>query len=184
MLQDSTTALGVLSNDSGAPDSGETLSVTLVSTPAHGTATITGGGASISYASTAGYTGSDSFTYTISDGNGGTDSADVAISVQAVNTKPVNTLPGPQTRSEDSQLLFSVRAGTRSRSPTPQYVSVRSGVGGRTATFTWARSPALTPIGTGTASVSAQGTLAALNIGLNKRATRRRRATTARPRSR
>ncbi len=80
-------SLNVLANDSD-PD-GDTLAITAVGAAAHGTATIAGN--RINYVPAAGYTGADSFTYTISDGKGGTASATVAITVAttAVNRPPV-----------------------------------------------------------------------------------------------
>ncbi len=82
------TLVAVLGNDSD-PDN-DPLTITAVSTPAHGTATIGTGG--ILYTPATGYTGSDSFTYTISDGRGGTATATVAVTVQASgvgNSPPV-----------------------------------------------------------------------------------------------
>ena len=79
--------LNVLANDSD-PD-GDTLTITSVSTPAHGSASISGN--RVLYTPAAGYSGADSFTYTIADGNGGTASASVSITVfpPAVNNPPV-----------------------------------------------------------------------------------------------
>jgi outer membrane protein OmpA-like peptidoglycan-associated protein len=57
-------SVAVLGNDSD-PD-GDSLTITTVSTPANGTATISAG--SVRYTPRAGFAGSDSFTYTISDG--------------------------------------------------------------------------------------------------------------------
>ncbi|MBN8480164.1 MAG: tandem-95 repeat protein [Xanthomonadales bacterium] len=82
------TLVAVLGNDSD-PDN-DALTITAVSTPAHGTAVIGTGG--ILYTPAAGYVGSDSFTYTISDGRGGTATATVAVTVQssgAANHAPV-----------------------------------------------------------------------------------------------
>ncbi len=76
-FESSANLVDVLANDSD-PD-GDTLTITAVSSPAHGTATITSGG--ISYTPAAGYSGADSFTYTISDGRGGTATASVAVTV-------------------------------------------------------------------------------------------------------
>ncbi len=76
-FESSANLVNVLANDSD-PD-GDTLTITAVSTPAHGSATITSGG--ISYTPAAGYSGADSFTYTISDGRGGTATASVAVTV-------------------------------------------------------------------------------------------------------
>ena len=68
---------------------GDSLTVTSVGTPAHGTAVIQGG--NVRYTPSPNYNGGDSFTYTISDGHGGTDSASVAMTVTPVNDPPVAT---------------------------------------------------------------------------------------------
>ncbi|MBK7470521.1 MAG: tandem-95 repeat protein [Betaproteobacteria bacterium] len=83
----SANSLNVLANDSD-PD-GDVLSITAVSVPAHGTASIVGN--RVSYTPTPGYVGADSFTYTIADGRGGTASATVSITVAnpAGNAPPV-----------------------------------------------------------------------------------------------
>lgn len=70
-------AVAVLANDSD-PD-GDALSVTAVSKPAHGTATIANG--AVTYTPAAGYTGPDSFTYTVADGRGGTATGTVTLTV-------------------------------------------------------------------------------------------------------
>lgn len=84
--------VGVVGNDSIAPDTGENLSVTALNgTAANGsgnTAAIptTGGGSVrlegflIKYTSP-GATGTDSFTYTVSDGRGGTSTATVQVNI-------------------------------------------------------------------------------------------------------
>ena len=84
----SANSLNVLANDSD-PD-GDTLSITAAGAPAHGTATIAGN--RINYTPAAGYSGADSFTYSIADGKGGTASATVSIIVAvpaAPNRPPV-----------------------------------------------------------------------------------------------
>src|SRR5207249_4477827 len=68
---------------------GDTLTVTSVGSPAHGTAVIQGG--NVRYTPNANYNGGDSFPYTVSDGNGGTDTASVAVTVTPVNDPPVAT---------------------------------------------------------------------------------------------
>ena len=80
--------VSVLTNDTD-PDN-DLLTVTGASTPAHGT-TVVNPGATVTYTPATDYTGTDSFTYTISDGNGGTASATVSISVNLVNSPPVAT---------------------------------------------------------------------------------------------
>jgi hypothetical protein len=71
------TPIDVLANDSD-PDN-DTLTITAVGAAAHGVATISGG--VVSYVPAADYSGADSFTYTISDGNGGTATATVNVTV-------------------------------------------------------------------------------------------------------
>src|SRR5262249_37529116 len=66
---------------------GDSLAVTAVTQPAHGSASFTASGAT--YTPAANYNGSDSFTYTISDGHGGTASAAVSVTVTAVNDPPI-----------------------------------------------------------------------------------------------
>jgi chitinase len=72
------TRIAVLVNDSD-PD-GDVLSVSSITTPANGSATLNSDG-TVTYTARAGYVGSDTFSYTISDGRGGTASASVALTV-------------------------------------------------------------------------------------------------------
>ena len=80
-------AVDPLTNDRDVD--GNTLIITAVSDPPNGTATMVSGGSNVNYTPDSNYNGPDSFTYTISDGNGGTDTATVSISVTAVNDAPV-----------------------------------------------------------------------------------------------
>jgi Ca2+-binding RTX toxin-like protein len=100
------TDIAVRANDSD-PD-GHPLTITSVSTPAHGTATINANG-TIRYTPTSGYLGPDSFTYTISDGHGGTDTATVSITVAAVDDPPI-ALNDSTTVNEDSFVDIAVKA--------------------------------------------------------------------------
>ncbi|MBM2617302.1 tandem-95 repeat protein [Actinoplanes sp. LDG1-06] len=70
----------VLANDTD-PNTGQKLTVTTVGTPAHGTATIVNG--KVRYKAAADYAGIDTFTYTISDGQGGTAQATVTVTVSS-----------------------------------------------------------------------------------------------------
>ena len=72
----------VLANDLSAPDPTETLTVSAVTQPAHGAVTISSDGTKVLYTPTAGYTGADSFTYTIKDAGNLTDTATVNITVR------------------------------------------------------------------------------------------------------
>jgi hypothetical protein len=89
--------INVLANDSFAPDAGETLTITAVTQGTNGSVAITGGGTAVTYTPNANYFGPDSFTYTISDGNGGTDTATVSITVTPVNDPPVANAGPDQT---------------------------------------------------------------------------------------
>ncbi len=72
--------LDVLGNDSD-PD-GNTLSILSTTNPLNGTVTIVGGGNdALLYTPGPNFTGTDQFEYTINDGNGGTTSATVTITV-------------------------------------------------------------------------------------------------------
>ncbi len=82
------TAIPVLANDSILPDVGETLTITAVTQPASGTVVITGGGTGLTFAPAANFFGVTTFTYTVSDGNGGSDTATVTMTVTAVNDAP------------------------------------------------------------------------------------------------
>jgi len=70
-----TTTINVLANDTD-PE-GDDLTVTGVTAGQHGTATISADGKKVLYTPNAGYSGTDYFSYTISDNNGNTSSANV-----------------------------------------------------------------------------------------------------------
>jgi VCBS repeat-containing protein len=80
--------INVLSNDTDTEN--DALTVSSVIQGAHGSVAVTNGGSNISYTPNANYTGSDSFTYTISDGNGGTSTATVSVSVLAPTAAPAS----------------------------------------------------------------------------------------------
>jgi cyclophilin family peptidyl-prolyl cis-trans isomerase len=74
--------LDLLANDSIAPDEGETLTITGVSNVSTGaTVTISNDSMSVVYSPATDSLGDDTFTYTIDDGNGGTDTATVTVDV-------------------------------------------------------------------------------------------------------
>jgi hypothetical protein len=72
--------IDVLANDSDSD--GDTLTITGSTAPAHGTVTCTA--TQCQYTPANGFTGTDSFQYTISDGHGGTATATVSVTVSAV----------------------------------------------------------------------------------------------------
>ena len=78
--------VNVLANDSDVD--GDALSVTATTAPANGTAVINADG-TVTYTANTNFSGSDSFIYTVTDGNGGTASATVSVNVANVNLAPV-----------------------------------------------------------------------------------------------
>jgi len=80
----SANVIDVLANDSD-PD-GDTLTITAVTQGAHGS--VVNNGTSVSYTPAPAFFGTDSFTYTIDDGNGNTATATVHVTVNHVNHPP------------------------------------------------------------------------------------------------
>lgn len=84
--EDSAGTATVLANDSDPEN--DTLSVSIASPPANGTASVTSA-QEIEYTPNADFHGTDSLSYTLSDGNGGTAVATLSIEVRPVNDAPV-----------------------------------------------------------------------------------------------
>ena len=76
----------MLSNDTDPDD--QPLTITAVTQGANGTVAIVAGGLAVSYSPAANFFGSDSFTYTIQDPRGDTDTATVNVTVSPVNDAP------------------------------------------------------------------------------------------------
>lgn len=83
--EDSAVVIAVLDNDSD-PDN-DTLTVSAFGQGADGT--VTNSNSVLTYTPNANFHGTDSFTYTISDGRGGVATATVSVIVNAVNDQPV-----------------------------------------------------------------------------------------------
>ena len=101
----------VLNGDTD-PDSTDVLSVSGVSAPGSGTATITNGGADVSYdpngqfeALDTGEAGSDTFSYTVADGNGGTDTGDVTMTIDGANDAPSATAVSDSTTEDTAKAV-------------------------------------------------------------------------------
>ncbi|HEY3165369.1 MAG TPA: Ig-like domain-containing protein [Candidatus Limnocylindrales bacterium] len=104
--EDLATDIAVLANDTD-PD-GDGLTVTAVTDPPHGLATINGNG-TVHYVPDANYAGDDAFSYTVSDGHGGSDSASVAVHLQAAPDPPV-AVDDAATTAEDTPVDVAVLA--------------------------------------------------------------------------
>ncbi len=89
--EDTATNIDVLANDTDVDNTNAQLSVSSVGAAGHATATKNADG-TIKYVPDADYSGPDSFTYTVSDGNGGADFATVNVTVTPVNDPPAVAL--------------------------------------------------------------------------------------------
>ncbi len=104
VTEDGSVLIDVRANDTDAE--GDALTLTAASAT-NGTAEIQGG--QIRFTPDANYSGPASVTYTVSDGNGGTDTATVAVTVTPVNDAPV-AADDQATVTEDGSVLIDVRA--------------------------------------------------------------------------
>jgi len=102
--EDSSVNIDVLSNDNDID--GDTLSVTSATQGSNGAVTINGDN-TVTYAPASNFNGQDSFTYTISDGNGGMATATVMIIVSAIDDTSVAN-DDAVTTNEDTSVNISV----------------------------------------------------------------------------
>jgi len=84
-IEDTSSSIAVLSNDRDSD--GDPLTVTGFTDGANGTV-IDNGDGTLTYTPDLNFNGSDSFSYTVGDGNGGFDTATVTVDVTAVNDAP------------------------------------------------------------------------------------------------
>jgi len=101
--EDTPVTINVRSNDSD-PD-GDGLAVQSVTQGAHGS--VTTNGLTVTYSPSANFNGNDAFTYVVADGKGGTDSADVNVTVGALNDAPVAQADSAST-PEDTPVTINV----------------------------------------------------------------------------
>ena len=85
---------------------GDTLTFAVATNPSSGTVTCSG--TACTYTPAANTSGTDSFTYTVSDGHGGSDTATVTVTVRPVNDAPTISGSGPVSRPEGSTALLAV----------------------------------------------------------------------------
>jgi VCBS repeat-containing protein len=167
--EDTSAAVTVKTNDNDVD--GNPLTITQVNgtaivaggasvTVTNGTVALSADGNTLTFTPNANYNGPASYTYTISDGAGGTASATVSGTVTAVNDAPVNTLPASSTTNEDTSVPLSglsiadVDAASGNMTVT---LSVGSGSIAATA------GGGVTVSGSGSGSITLTGTLANLN---------------------
>lgn len=104
--EDDALTIDVLTNDSDID--GDTLTITGVTQGSVGTVTFDG--TTVHYTPNANVHGSDSFTYTVSDGRGGTATATVTITINPVDDPPTAE-PETYTTNEDTTLTVPAASG-------------------------------------------------------------------------
>ena len=87
--EDTATTISVLANDNGGPaNESQTLTVSVAGTSAQG-GTLSTNGTTVTYTPPSNFSGTDTFSYTVTDSGGLTDTATVTVTVGAVNDAPV-----------------------------------------------------------------------------------------------
>ena len=110
-LQNKAVVINVIANDTDVEKDPLFVSAITIQ-PAHGTSTINNK-STITYSPQTGYSGTDSFAYQVSDGNGGNSTATVFVNVTPVNESPVVTILQPTNGSKfafGSSVAFSGQA--------------------------------------------------------------------------
>lgn len=99
--EDTPATLNVLANDNGGP-ANEVQTVTVTATTNGANGTVTTDGTSVTYTPNLNFHGSDTFTYTITDDGGLTDTATVNITVN-----PSVVVTGPSSANDGQSLTFT-----------------------------------------------------------------------------
>ena len=120
----SNNVINVIANDTDVD--GDTLTVT-AATAGNGTATPSGG--NVSYTPDPNFSGQDTITYTISDGNGGTDSGVVTVTVASVADPPQAVNDAPPAIDEGGTIngTFNVLDNDDNPETTPMSAELESG---------------------------------------------------------
>ena len=150
--EDVSVMIDVLSNDTDVD--GDALRIESVSLPSHGTARLAAGGG-VAYAPEADYHGADRFTYTVSDGNGGTAAAEVMVRIEAVNDAPVavGTIPDQSLDEGGGPVALELAPYFEDPDGDPLTYSVVSSDPGVATVSVTDSTLTLTPVGYGPASI-------------------------------
>ena len=108
--EDTPVAINVVANDSDVD--GDTLAPSVVSAPDLGSVAIAPNG-TVVYTPPPNYSGPDSFTYTVSDGHGGTASAAVSVTIASVNDAPTAAARTADDEIPDGRIDLPVGIGRR-----------------------------------------------------------------------
>jgi hypothetical protein len=123
--EDGAVLLNVLANDTDVD--GDALTVTAVTPAANGAVVIAADGLTLTYTPNPNFSGADSFSYMISDGNGGTASALVTVMVAGGNSAPTANAGADQ----------MLACTSPSKSAVTLNGSGSTDADGDTLTFTW-----------------------------------------------
>jgi hypothetical protein len=151
-LEDEPVVIDVLSNDTDVD--GDALRVESVTAPSHGTARVAAGGGVV-YAPEADWHGTDRFSYTVSDGNGGTATAEVVVVVAAVNDAPeaVGAMPDQSLDEGGGSVALDLAPYFEDRDGDPLTYSASSSDPGVAAVAVAGSMLTVTPVGYGEATV-------------------------------
>jgi uncharacterized delta-60 repeat protein len=164
--EDAQALIDVLANDSSGPEAGEILAVQSFTQGAHGAVAMAGG--RLRYTPHANFFGADSFTYTVSDGNGGSDSAIVNVTINPVNDAPVNFVPTAQKTKVNKALIFSATRALAIADSDAGGGQVSVTLIVTNGTLTLGSVAGLTSVtGNGKSTVKLTGTVASINAALN-----------------
>jgi len=105
-LEDTAFTINVLANDNDIDN--DILTITAITQGANGT--VINNGTDVTYTPSNNFNGIDNFTYTISDGNGGSDTASVTITVTSVNDGPPTAVDDSSSTPEDVFVVIDVLA--------------------------------------------------------------------------
>lgn len=119
-------SIDVIGNDLISPDTNETLTVTAVTQGNHGgTISIGPGGSTIRYTPAASFIGTETFTYTVKDTGGLTDTATVTVTVVNANDNPVaNADTATTTEDIATPITINVLANDNSGNDTGETLTV------------------------------------------------------------
>ncbi len=151
-VEDQPMVINVVANDTDVE--GDALSVESVTAPSHGTArTVASGG--VEYAPEADYHGPDRFTYTVTDGNGGTAEAEVVVTVASVNDAPeaVGAIPDQALDEGGGSVALNLAPYFKDRDGDPLSYTAVSSDPGAVAVSVAGSALTLTPVGYGPASI-------------------------------
>ena len=105
IAEDTRVNIAPLLNDTDADNN--TLKIVSITQPTHGIVAINADQITVQYRPDNSYNGFDSFTYIVTDGEGGTDEANISIEINGTNVAP-NAMNDENTTNEDTAITMAV----------------------------------------------------------------------------